>query len=147
MNQDSLWKRHKTLALLEGLHSVSKPLFIIKKSTGFQIKHKRNPLLSWSPKLAKPPAFHLFRHQGEIPHWIQTAILTFYFPIGTRINWITLSEKSQLCEFTSLSQSLDLTNNEKMLHENDSKIIFIPDRKTLLLFCKRLLFMQDGTFK
>lgn len=31
MSQNSLWKRYKTLASLEGLHSVSKPLIIMEQ--------------------------------------------------------------------------------------------------------------------
>lgn len=107
MNPGNIWKSHETLGLFEGLSSVSKSLIIMEKhQISYKTHYKGNPLLSWSLTMAGQAAFfHLFRHHWEIPHWLQKVILAFLFSynIGTKINWITLSEKSQLCEFTSLS--------------------------------------------
>ena len=60
-----------------------------------------------------------------MPHWIQKVILTFSFSynIETRINRITAWKGPAVWVYFPF---IDLSNNEKMLHVNDSKIISIP---------------------
>ena len=68
INQGNIWKSHKTLTLFEGLSSGCKCFMMEKYRISDKTLYKGNPLLSQSPKLAKPLAFHLFRHQRETPH-------------------------------------------------------------------------------